>query len=151
MNDAERILAIVESIAAARPFTADAVSRATGTKLYLAASESNDFFAIYRADDSAGGLFCEVELRVSRSTAAAQGGLVLLELAGDAGRCIDRGAVMARWGESPELLPPNPHQLAGALYYLRYALDWGAISFGFATEPRECLGAIVLDAIGAEP
>ena len=142
--DAEqRLVAVVRDLTGRHPFRVEAVAKTLGHWLRENAERSTEYFLVYESKDPAHELFTQVELRVPRDPSSKQGGLLILGV--NPALCVGRNAVLERFGRQPELVVPSPREPASAPLYLKYALAWGSLSFGFPRSGRECLTDVVLD------
>ena len=124
----QELFRLVDALASLRPFNAERVSKTTGAVLELVASESNNYFFVYRSVAPA-ALFTEVELLTIREDIPAT-----------------EEDVLARFGDPPDLVPPTPRQPSDAPVYFQYAVDWGTLSFGFPPDSEGQLTIVILDA-----
>lgn len=168
LQSSDALLDFITQLAQRRPFRHKDIAAATGHTLRIDAASSNRYFAIYQsaaaavASPGAGpasgsvsdvaeksGVISAVELREPRGKEPDQGGLLILQLGPPGGDkpCVTQKEVQARFGKSPALAVPTPHQPDDAPLYLVYTQDWGQLRFGFARKGRECLVTVVLDAI----
>ena len=164
------LLDFITQLTQRRPFRHKDIAAATGHTLRIDAASSNPYFAIYQSTGAAAaavgsprsghgsasdagaaktGVISAVELREPRGKDPDQGGLLILQLGPPGGDkpCVTQKDVQARFGKSPALSVPTPHQPADAPLYLVYTQDWGQLRFGFARQGSECLVTVVLDAI----
>lgn len=144
MSFNDEVFKMVQDLAAARPFRADAVAAITHQPLQPASSQPNAYFTIYTAHDDANAHVRETELRVPKPSATADDGLLILTLPTTS--CVAQGEVKAHFGDKAEPSFPSPREPATAPMYLVYHLPWGALRFGFERGGRECLTTVVLDA-----
>lgn len=142
------LLDFITKLSQRRPFRHKDIAAATGHTLRIDAASSNPYFAIYQSAAKT-GVISAVELREPRGKDPDQGGLLILQLGLPGGDkpCVTQKEVLARFGKSPALSVPTPHQPADAPLYLVYTQDWGQLRFGFARKGGECLVTVVLDAI----
>ncbi|MEP7120468.1 MAG: hypothetical protein ABJE95_06155 [Byssovorax sp.] len=140
----DEVFKMVQDLAAARPFRADAVAAITTQPLQPASSQPNAYFTIYTAHDDANPHVKETELRVPKAGATADDGLLILTLPTTS--CIAESEVKAHFGDKAEPSFPSPREPASAPMYLVYRLPWGALRFGFERGGRACLTTVVLDA-----
>ncbi len=168
LQSSDALLDFITQLAQRRPFRHKDIAAATGHTLRIDAASSNPYFAIYQSAAAAGnpgagpasgsasgataaktGTISAVELREPRGKDPDQGGLLILQLGPPGGDtpCVTQKEVQARFGKSPSLSVPTPHQPADAPLYLVYTQDWGQLRFGFARKGSECLVTVVLDAI----
>ncbi len=131
-----------------RPFSQDQVTRLTGVALKKDASASNPFFHVFRSAHGAGpgtGSVTGVELRAPVDPTPGKEGLIVLQVSSTS--CIRQKDVISRFGAKVEPMPPSAHGPPDALTYLAYHQEWGDLRFGFAQKGKQCLGAVVLDAL----
>lgn len=168
LQSSAALLDFITQLSQRRPFRHKDIAAATGHTLRIDAASSNPYFAIYQSagavgspgsghagDSAAGavaaktGVITAVELREPRGKDPDPGGLLILQLGPPGGDkpCVTQKEVQARFGKSPALSVPTPHQPADAPLYLVYTQDWGQLRFGFARNGSECLVTVVLDAI----
>lgn len=143
MSFNDEVFKMVQDLAAARPFRADAVAAITSQPLQPASSQPNAYFTIYTAHDDANAHVRETELRVPKAGATADDGILILTLPKSS--CVAQSEVKAHFGDKAEPSFPSPREPATAPMYLVYHLPWGAMRFGFERGGRECLTTIILD------
>lgn len=142
--DAATLFATIATLSASRPFTAAAVSRATGAKL-SDTPQSNPYFKVLRGTKGAAGPFDLVEVREPTAQSTGQAGMVLLELSEP---CVKRADVGDRFGQAAPSTPapPNPHMPPDSPEYEVYPQSWGAIKLGFKPSTG-CLVSVVIDGV----
>lgn len=116
--DAATLFATIATLSASRPFSAAAVSRATGAKL-SDTPQSNPYFKVLRGTKGAAGPFDLVEVREPTAQSTGQA--------------------------APSVpAPPSPHMPPDSPEYEVYPQSWGAIKLGFKPSTG-CLVSVVID------
>jgi hypothetical protein len=144
MMTSSKILALISTLAASRPFNLEAVNRLMETSLKPEASVSNEYFTVYRERGTAKAPLQNVELRVPTPKASRKDGLLLFEI--DPTTCVTQDEARHHFGGSPALSFPTPHQPPTAPFYLNYSQPWGSLRLGFSRNDKACLVSVVLDA-----
>ncbi|MDY7231904.1 hypothetical protein [Hyalangium rubrum] len=139
-----KLLALISTLAASRPFVPEEVNRLMATSLKPEVSVSNEYFTVYRARDTAKAPLQNVELRVPTSRSHRKDGLLLFEIAPST--CVTQEEARRSFGPSPELSFPTPHQPPDSPLYLSYSQPWGSLRLGFSRNDKACLVSVVLDA-----
>lgn len=139
------LLDFITQLAQKRPFRHQEIAAATGHTLRRDSASINPYFAMYHSSAAGkGSTIAAVELREPQGQDPGQDGLLIVQL-GDK-PCVTQREVTERFGKSPALSVPTPHQPPTAPLYLVYPQDWGKLRFGFARQGSECLVTVVLDA-----
>ena len=138
--DATATFDLVQRIAAARPFDAQAVAQLTGLTVGPGQG-SNAWFTVFTSAPGATstGAFTSVEVRQPTSQSAGKSGVVLLGIGG----CIPKTDVGGRFGTSTGSILPTPAQPPGSPTWDRYPQPWGEVRLGFSADG--CLVQIALD------
>jgi hypothetical protein len=144
MMTSSKILALISTLAASRPFKPEAVNRLMETSLSPESSVSNEYFMVYRARDTAKAPLQNVELRVPTSKSSRKDGLLLFEI--DPSTCVTQDEAQRYFGASPALSVPTPRQPPDSPIYLNYSQSWGSLRLGFSRNDKACLVSVVLDA-----
>ncbi len=144
MTTSSKILALISTLAASRPFKPDEVTRLTGASLKPEASVSNEYFTVYRSGDGTQAPLKKVELRVPTSQSSRKDGLLLFEI--DPATCVSQDEARRYFGQSPELSIPTPRQPPDSPIYLNYSRPWGSLRLGFSRDDKSCLVSVVIDA-----
>jgi hypothetical protein len=144
MMTSSKILALISTLAASRPFKLDEVTQLTGASFRPETSVSNEYFTVYRSADATQVPLQKVELRVPTSKSSRKDGLLLFEL--DPATCVTQDEAQRYFGQSPELSVPTPRQPPDSPLYLNYSRPWGSLRLGFSRDDKSCLVAVVIDA-----
>lgn len=141
MEDSLPLFAIVDSLVDARPLTVGKTGKLVGGTLAPLVAESTERKLVYVAQ--ATPEFDRVELRVQSPASSTNGQFLILDL--NARRCVNVETVQRRYGAQPEVSVPTPREPADTPVFLKYAHDWGTVSFGFARIGPECLRTVVIN------
>jgi len=144
-----QVFALVEAVVEARPFHPSTLAEKAKVELDVADRRSNPYFVVWEGEGTEGSLVARAEVRVPTGKGPSKDGLVVLKLSATAGSAVVERDVFAKWGDGPEVRPPNPTGPADLPVHYLYRLPWGTLSFGFSRDEPAHLVEVVLDATGA--
>jgi len=150
MDAQKEVFALVEAVAAARPFRREKVAEAARAELDVDDLRSNAYFIVWKGDGAETALVSHAEVRIPTGKGPAKDGLVILTLREETGGAVTEDAVFSRWGNEPEVRPPNPTGPRTLPVHYLYRLPWGTLSFGFSRDDPARLVEVVLDATGGK-
>ncbi len=150
MDAQKEVFALVEAVSAARPFQHAKVAEAARAELDVDDARSNAYFIVWNGEGQETSLVSHAEVRVPTGKGSTKDGLVILTFREEPGGAVTESAVWARWGNEPEVRPPNPTGPRTLPVHYLYRLPWGTLSFGFSRGEPARLVEVVLDATGSK-
>lgn len=138
------LLDTIEKLSQTRPLGRDEVESSLDVSLRGDPNNTNRYIEVLRSFRVAAPIK-KVELRLPLPGATRKDGMLIVDLDPEAARDVTGDAVRSRFGDSAEVIEPEPEQPAGSPHYLSYTKPWGAVRFGFQRPSWDVLLTFVID------
>jgi len=142
--NAHPLLTLVERLASARPFSAEAVSRLTGVTLTPTDGNENHLFTFYAGGPSADGLLTAVDLRIPNGQGNRIDGKVILIVSPTAQ--LSARQVRDHFGHPWNFSVPRVDAEVKQAYGLMWRFQWGMLRCGYKPEESDRVSSLILDA-----
>lgn len=143
MTTESQILGMIESLAAARPFTPEQITQITGIPLEGPNDHGNPYFEWFENQAVVGSPIKWIELRKPTPLSNRIDGLIYIELSSPA--AISLTELFRRYGHHWRFKPPRPIASEEEPWVYTYRWHWGTIDYGL-DRTGTTLRTIVLDA-----
>lgn len=138
------LLKLVESLAKARPFSAEQVSKLTGVNLQPTNGQENPFFDFYAGGPSPDGQLTHVEVRVPNAQGNRIDGKVILIVAPSAQ--LPARLVRDFYGHPWNFSVPRVEADVKQAHGLMWRFQWGMVRCGYKPDEGDRVSSLILDA-----